>query len=104
MSAGSQQFIESVLALSPRSAAFDCDGTLWDADSGMEFFYWILDQGLVNARTEAWARPRYQEYLAGQVDERTMCGEMVQMCRGLRVETISEAARHFFVADRKSVV
>lgn len=91
-----QQFLDSVLALRPRVAAFDCDGTLWDADSGMEFFYWIIEHGLVDKPAAAWALPRYDDYLAGRVDEKTMCGEMVQICRGLRVEAIREAARTFF--------
>ncbi|MDP9269280.1 MAG: HAD-IB family phosphatase [Acidobacteriota bacterium] len=89
-------FIDSILALAPKTAAFDCDGTLWDADSGMEFFYWLLDHGLVDAATDAWARPRYQDYLAGRVDEQTMCGEMVQICRGMRMEVVTDAARAFF--------
>jgi len=92
-------FIASVLALEPKLAAFDCDGTLWDADSGMQFFYWLLDHRLVDATMEAWARPRYEEYLAGRVDEKTMCGEMVQLCRGMRVDAIRQAALEFFHAQ-----
>lgn len=91
-----QQFTESVLTLRPRVAALDCDGTLWDADSGMEFFYWIIAQGLVDRETAKRALPRYEQYRAGCVDEETMCGEMVQVCRGLRVPAIREAARVFF--------
>jgi len=92
----SQQFIESVLALRPRVAAFDCDGTLWDADSGMEFFYWIIERGMIDRDISAWALPRYGDYKAGRVDEKTMCGEMVQVCRGLSVKAIREAAGVFF--------
>jgi phosphoserine phosphatase len=92
----SQQFVDSILALRPRVAAFDCDGTLWDADSGMEFFYWIVERGLVDKQTAAWALPRYDDYKAGKVDEKTMCGEMVQICRGLRVADIREAAQTYF--------
>jgi phosphoserine phosphatase len=103
MTAGEHSpFIDAVLALEPKVAAFDCDGTLWDADSGMQFFYWLLDHRLVDAATEAWARPRYQEYLDGRVDERTMCGEMVQICRGLRVEALQAASREFFSAQVES--
>lgn len=91
-----QQFIASVLALKPQAAAFDCDSTLWDADSGMEFFYWVIERGLVDQRTADWALPRYDDYRAGRVDERTMCGEMVQICRGLPVATVAEAARTYF--------
>jgi phosphoserine phosphatase len=102
MNENARRFIESILKLAPKSAAFDCDGTIWDADSGMQFFYWILDQHLVDAKTEAWARPRYQEYLAGRVDEETMCGEMVQICRGVRVGTIRQVAKQFFDAKVRS--
>ena len=93
----SQQFLDSVLALRPRVAAFDCDGTLWDADSGMEFFYWLIERGLIDEPTSSWALPRYDDYKAGKVDEQTMCGEMVQICRGLCVADIREAARAFFL-------
>lgn len=100
----SRRFIDSVLALAPRVAAFDCDGTLWGADSGMEFFYWLLDHHLVDAGTEAWARPRYAEYLAGRVEEKTMCGEMVQLCSGMHLEAIREAATIFFREKTKDLI
>lgn len=96
MTPPSPPLLDSVLALRPRVAAFDCDGTLWDADSGMEFFYWIIAQGLVDKNTAARALPRYDQYRAGRVDEKTMCGEMVQICRGMRVAAIRDAARVFF--------
>ena len=32
------EFIESVLSLRPRVAAFDCDGTLWSGDAGKRTF------------------------------------------------------------------
>jgi len=103
MTAGERSpFIDSVLALEPKHAAFDCDGTLWDADSGMQFFYWLFDRRLVDPKTEAWARPRYQEYLDGRVGEKTMCGEMVQICRGMRVEALKAAGREFFHAQIES--
>lgn len=91
-----QQFVDSVLALRPRVAVFDCDSTLWDADGGMEFFYWIIAHGMVPKPVADWALPRYDDYKAGRVEEKTMCGEMVQICAGLRVEAVREAARVFF--------
>jgi HAD superfamily hydrolase (TIGR01490 family) len=96
MTTPAQSLRDLALALRPRAAAFDCDGTLWDADSGMEFFYWIIAQGLVDKETAARALPRYEQYRAGRVPEETMCGEMVQVCRGLSVEGIKQAARAFF--------
>jgi phosphoserine phosphatase len=90
------QFIESVVRLEPRIAAFDCDGTLWSGDAGEGFFSWELDQGLVSEETQCWARPRYTDYLAGKVPEEIMCGEMVTMHRGLREEIVQQAADDWF--------
>jgi phosphoserine phosphatase len=96
MTPTSQEFVDSVLALRPRNAVFDCDGTLWDADSGMEFFYWIIERGMIEKKTADWAVPRYADYKAGKVEEETMCGEMVQICKGLTVAAVKDEARVFF--------
>ncbi len=85
------EFIETVLRLSPRVAAFDCDGTLWSGDAGEGFFWWELEQGLVSEEIVRWARSRYADYKAGQVAEEVMCGEMVTMHRGLREEIVQQA-------------
>ncbi len=90
------EFIERVLSLRPRIAAFDCDGTLWSGDAGEGFFSWELDQGLVSQEIVRWARSRYADYKAGLVDEDTMCGEMVTMHRGLRDETVQQACDTYF--------
>ena len=92
------QFIDSVLALRPQLAVFDCDGTLWDADSGEQFFYWELDHSLIPSEVEHWARARYAEYRAGRVEEEPMCGEMVTLHRGIPCELIEREAAHFFEA------
>ncbi len=89
-------FIESVLNLQPRIAAFDCDGTLWSGDAGEGFFIWEMEQGLVSDDIIRWARPRYADYKAGKVAEEVMCGEMVTMHRGLREEIVQQAADKFF--------
>lgn len=99
-----QQFVDSVLALRPRIAVFDCDSTLWDADSGMEFFYWVIEHGLIPKPVADWALPRYDDYKAGRVEEKTMCGEMVQICAGLRIETVRDAARVFFREKTEAVI
>jgi phosphoserine phosphatase len=39
---------------------------------------------------------RYKGYLAGTVDELTICGEMVTIHDGLKLQTIRDAAREFF--------
>jgi HAD superfamily phosphoserine phosphatase-like hydrolase len=90
------EFIESVLTLKPRVAAFDCDGTLWSGDAGEGFFSWELDHGLVSGEIVRWARQRYTAYKAGQVAEDVMCGEMVTMHRGLREEVVQQACDTFF--------
>jgi HAD superfamily phosphoserine phosphatase-like hydrolase len=92
------EFIESVLSLSPRVAAFDCDGTLWSGDAGEGFFWWELEQDkrLLPEPIARWARSRYADYKAGHVAEEVMCGEMVTMHRGLREEIVQQACDTYF--------
>jgi phosphoserine phosphatase len=93
---GPEHFVESVLALRPSIAVFDCDGTLWSGDAGADFFYWEIERGLVSREVGEWARARYQDYLAGQVGEEQICGEMVTMNRGIAQEVLQRAAGEFF--------
>ena len=92
-----RDFIASVLALTPRLAVFDCDGTLWSGDGGQDFFYWEIAQKLIPEDVVRWAVPRYANYREGKVDEKQMCGEMVTIHAGLEVATIEQAAENFFV-------
>lgn len=92
----SSEFIDSVLALKPSVAAFDCDGTLWSGDAGEGFFSWELDNGLVSDELVTWARARYAEYRAGNVSEDDMCGEMVTMHKGLNENFVQSAANQYF--------
>ena len=94
-------FIESVIALHPHVAAFDCDGTLWALDSGEGFFYWEMERGIIPADLSSWARGRYDDYRRGAVAEETMCGEMVTIHAGMREQVIADAARQYF--DEKVV-
>lgn len=96
LSPAAQQFVNSVLALDAKLAVFDCDGTLWTGDSGADFFYWELERKLIPARVAEWAVPRYEDYKAGNVDEETMCGEMVTFNAGLRERELEEHAEEFF--------
>jgi phosphoserine phosphatase len=96
LSSKATEFIESVLAKRPNIAAFDCDGTLWSGDSGMAFFYWEIEQGLISREVADEALRRYDLYKNGTVDELTICGEMVQIHRGVSLATIREAAKRFF--------
>lgn len=91
-------FVESVVALRPQLAVFDCDGTLWDGDSGALFFDWELERGLIDPETARWVQGRYADYKAGRVDEDTMCGEMVTIHRGLTLEAIQKEVVAFFSA------
>jgi phosphoserine phosphatase len=96
------EFVQSVMDLNPRVAVFDCDGTLWGGDSGAEFFYWEIEQGLLPREVADWALPRYDEYKAGKVGEEQMCGEMVTIHAGIPVEKIEAAARQFF-EEKKAI-
>jgi phosphoserine phosphatase len=90
-----QEFLESVLRLEPRVAAFDCDGTLWSGDAGVSFFDWEIETGVVPAEIGDAMRARYAEYKAGKVSEDDMCGEMVTMHRGMSEAVIMNAAADF---------
>lgn len=95
-SATSVQFIQQVLATRPAIAVFDCDGTLWSGDSGADFFFWEIQRGFVAPEIVPVIRHRYDEYLAGRVDELAICGEMIQINEGLPLERLREGAREFF--------
>lgn len=96
-SIATNEFLDSVLALRPHVAAFDCDGTLWSGDVGERFFDWELRQGNIVPDVPVVAmRERYASYKRGEVDETTMCGEMVTLHRGLSEKNIMQAATRFF--------
>jgi len=92
----SAEFLDSVLALHPSIAVFDCDGTLWSGDAGADFFYWEIERGIVTPEVGKWAKQRYAEYKAGAVSEVQICGEMVTMNRGVSNLAMQQAAREFF--------
>lgn len=91
------EFLDSILRLQPGVAAFDCDGTLWSGDAGERFFDWELKQGDMVAPALAHSmRERYAAYKRGEVDETTMCGEMVTMHQGIPERDLMDAAIRFF--------
>ncbi len=90
-----REWVKAVLAREPRTAVFDCDGTLWAPDSGAGFMAWSLNQGLVIENRAARLRERYRLYEAGQVSELAICGEMVQVYAGLPVAELRTAARTY---------
>lgn len=89
-------FVDSVLRLRPRVAAFDCDGTLWSGDAGEGFFDWEIKQGFVPPELGRAMRARHNEYKAGKVSEEQMCGEMVSMHRGMRESTLLATTADYF--------
>jgi phosphoserine phosphatase len=91
-----QEFERLVLESRPRLAVFDCDGTLWSGDSGYGFMVWSLEQGLVSRSTSDWIDTRYRAYLAGDVSEVQICGEMVQIYSGLHEQELRNAAARYF--------
>ncbi len=96
ISSTGKQFIDSILALHPKVAVFDCDGTLWSGDSGADFFYWEMKRGIIPAKVAYWATARYDDYKAGNVDEEAMCGEMVTIHAGNAMHALEKAAEEFF--------
>jgi phosphoserine phosphatase len=93
----SNEFLDSILRLKLRVAAFDCDGTLWSGDAGERFFDWELREAeLIPKAREGSLRERYAAYKRGEVDETTMCGEMVTMHRGIPELKMMDAATRFF--------
>jgi phosphoserine phosphatase len=91
------EFLDAVIRLHPRVAAFDCDGTLWSGDAGERFFDWELkDGGIVSDGVGRPMRDRYAAYKRGEVDETTICGEMVTMHRGVTEAKMMDAAGRFF--------
>lgn len=92
----SVQFVQQVLATSPAIAVFDCDGTLWAGDSGADFFYWEIENGYILPELIPAIQNRYKEYLAGRVDELSICGEMIQINKGVMHEKMHQGAREFF--------
>jgi phosphoserine phosphatase len=91
-----QQFHARVLALRPRVAVFDCDGTLWSGDAGSTFMRWTMDTGLLSREATEWMNDRYEGYRRGTVSELAICGEMVQVYHGLRESELRKAAAEFF--------
>ncbi|HUQ49865.1 MAG TPA: HAD-IB family phosphatase [Terriglobales bacterium] len=92
----SREFLDAVLKLRPRVAVFDCDGTLWENNSGEDFLEWSLQAGMVSEAVATGVRQRYTDYKEGRVGEEVMCGEMTTMYAGLKVTGLEAAARKFY--------
>ena len=86
-------------AAAPRIAVFDCDGTLWSGDAGSGFMRWTVDRKVLSPEAITRLDKRYRGYLAGQVSELDICGEMVQIYAGLTEHQMRAAAAEFFAAQ-----
>src|SRR5690349_4990259 len=89
-------FVQQVLALGPRVAVFDCDGTLWSNNTGEDFFFWSMERGMVPPDVAHAIKARHADYLRGHVGEAAMCGEMVTMYAGLTITKLEAAAKELF--------
>lgn len=97
LSPRAEQFISSVLALGLKLAVFDCDGTLWERDSGAYFFRWEQQRGLVPKEAMEWIIPRYVAYQKdGSIAEEVMCGDMVTIHNGVSDALLRSEAREFW--------
>jgi phosphoserine phosphatase len=89
-------FHRTVLALAPRIAVFDCDGTLWSGDAGYGFLLWSIETGLVSRNAADWIDSRYRLYRTGDISELAICGEMVQLYTGREETELRRAAATFY--------
>jgi phosphoserine phosphatase len=91
-----EEFHRAVLKVKPKTAVFDCDGTLWSGDAGYGFMVWSMESGLLSRNASDWLDSQYRAYRAGKVSEMEMCGEMVQVYAGLSEEEMRKAAATYF--------
>jgi phosphoserine phosphatase len=93
-------FHARVHALNPKVAVFDCDGTLWSGDAGSTFMRYTMGEldapALLSREQIDWLHSRYDGYKRGTVSELAICGEMVQVYRGLPVAALRASAAAFF--------
>lgn len=94
-----EEFRRAVLSPAPRTAVFDCDGTLWSGDTGYGFMAWSMEAGLLSRNASDWIDARHRLYRQGKVSEVGICGEMVQVYAGLREEELRRAAARYFVTN-----
>ena len=92
------EFAVSIEALEITSAVFDCDGTLWSLDSGSAFMEWSIQTGLISSELVDWLNDRYRRYGSGELNEFTICGDMVKVYQGLQEADVRDAAARFFPA------
>jgi phosphoserine phosphatase len=57
---------------------------------------WTIEKRLLSPEAVTWLNGRYEGYKGGQVSEFDICGEMVQVYRGIPETTLRQAAADFF--------
>jgi phosphoserine phosphatase len=57
---------------------------------------WSMDTGLLSREATDWLADRYAGYKRGEVSELAICGEMVQIYRGLSDRELRSAGAEFF--------
>jgi phosphoserine phosphatase len=92
-------WIKPIIQAQPHLAAFDCDGTLWSVDSGIGFFKWELDRGVVAPAAAATARSQYADYLSGSVSEDAMSGYLATMHQRVPIDTVRAAAEEYVITN-----
>jgi HAD superfamily phosphoserine phosphatase-like hydrolase len=78
-----------------RVALFDCDGTLWARDSAKEFFYWLIENGMLSAPIAAQAGRFATQFDAG-MSEPKICRQMCRITQGLFADEVELKAKEFF--------
>lgn len=97
LSERAERFVSCVLGVDLKLAVFDCDGTLWQHDSGAGFFRWEQQRGILPEEALQWILPRHREYEAnGGIAEEVMCGDMVTIHSGLSEELLRAEATEFW--------
>ncbi len=91
------EFLAAVRGGAPKTAVFDFDGTLWPGDAGSGFMRWSIETGLLSPEAAERILGRHASYHRGEVDEITICGEMVQIYGGLSDRAVRESAAQYFV-------
>lgn len=72
-------------------AAFDADGTLWDADLGEGFFQYLIDHRKVSLPADPWAH--YLELKKKNGDPREAYLWLAQILEGQKIDTVRQWAK-----------
>ncbi|MGA7521561.1 MAG: haloacid dehalogenase-like hydrolase [Acidobacteriaceae bacterium] len=99
-----EEFRQAVRAAAPRTAVFDCDGTLWNGDAGLGFMNWSMEAGLLSRDASDWIDDRHRLYRQDKVSELDICGEMVQVYASLRDDELRRAAARYFAQQVDSQI